>query len=82
MNHDILNAHRFSSWNREQLLTSKYCACFACLARFTPVKISEWTDDEQTAVCPECQVDAVLGSACGVDLTDEFLQRMHEYWFE
>jgi len=82
VNHDILDAHRFSSWNREQLLASTYCACFNCKARYAPGKITLWTDDEQTAVCPECSVDAVLGNASGVDLTDEFLERMHEYWFE
>lgn len=82
MNQDILQAHRFSSWNREQLQASSECACFYCLEHYPPSEICAWTDGEQTAVCPNCQVDAVLGNASGVNLDGEFLKRMHAYWFD
>jgi hypothetical protein len=34
----------------------------------------------QTATCPFCKVDSVIGSASGYDLADEFLRSLHDYW--
>jgi len=43
--------------------------------------ISEWIDDGQTALCPKCEIDSVIGTASGFPITHEFLMRMHEHWF-
>ena len=34
----------------------------------------------QTATCPICKVDSVIGSASGYALTDELLRSLHDYW--
>lgn len=34
----------------------------------------------QTAVCPKCEDTSVIGDAAGVDITEEFLKTVHEYW--
>jgi len=34
----------------------------------------------KTATCPVCQVDSVIGSASGYDLTDDFLHALHDHW--
>jgi hypothetical protein len=34
----------------------------------------------QTATCPFCEVDSVIGSASGYALTDELLRLLHEHW--
>ena len=34
-----------------------------------------------TAICPRCECDAVLGSASGYALTDEFLRELNQYWY-
>jgi hypothetical protein len=34
-----------------------------------------------TAICPICETDAVIGSASGYDLTDEFLRALNAHWF-
>ena len=34
----------------------------------------------QTATCPFCKVDSVVGSASGYDLSDAFLRSLHDYW--
>jgi hypothetical protein len=36
---------------------------------------------EDTAMCPRCGIDSVIGSASGIDLTPEFLRKMHDFWF-
>jgi len=51
------------------------------LAMFGPAEIVEWTDANengvgQTAICPHCGIDSVIGSD-GEPLTDEILRAMH-----
>ncbi|MBK8235849.1 MAG: cytoplasmic protein [Deltaproteobacteria bacterium] len=81
----IRAAHGHSSHHRAELLASATCGCFYCCATFAPGEIDEWTDevdDEgQTALCPRCGVDAVLGDRSGYPLSPEFLREMHRRWF-
>jgi hypothetical protein len=49
---------------------------------FPPDQIVEWVDEDDTAICPECGVDSVIGSDSGVPLTPEFLKQMKHRWFE
>lgn len=77
-----IRAHKHSSRHRPEIERSEECGCFYCLRRFKPKEIEEWTDDETTAMCPYCGIDSVIGSASGYPLSDGFLQRMHNYWFE
>lgn len=86
MNDDHILAHRYSSGHRRQLLASSACGCFYCLAIFPPTAIVNWIDMDdddigQTAYCPECGIDSVIGSASGYPITTEFLQRMKAHWF-
>ena len=75
-------AHDYSIFNREQLKQSKRCGCFDCVKIFDPSEIVEWCDlDEDTALCPYCGIDSVLGDASGFEITGELLQQMHDYWF-
>lgn len=78
---DIFAAHRHSLKHRADIDVSASCACFNCIARFVPDDIKEWTDDGQTALCPRCGIDSVLGSASGVSLDTDFLKEMRAYWF-
>jgi hypothetical protein len=74
-------AHKRSIRHRAELEASAICGCFYCLSTFPPSEMAEWIDDSQTALCPDCRVDAVIGSASGYPITPEFLQRMHDHWF-
>jgi hypothetical protein len=78
---DHIAAHRRCSRHRAELELSEICGCFYCMAIFAPSSITEWIDDEQTAICPECPVDSVIGSASGYPITKSFLERMHAHWF-
>jgi uncharacterized paraquat-inducible protein A len=81
-NDDSLEAaHKHCRLNRAELQISSHCGCFYCLAVFTPVEIVEWVDEGQTALCPRCPVDSVIGSAAGYPITADFLLRMHDKWF-
>lgn len=80
-NEDHILAHKHSSNHRGELESSALCGCFYCLSIFRPSEIVEWIDDDQTAICPKCPVDSVIGSASGFPVTKEFLKRMYDYWF-
>ncbi|MEM7180329.1 MAG: cytoplasmic protein [Spirochaetota bacterium] len=78
---EVLEAHKHSFYNRDEIEKSKTCGCFYCLEVFQPTEILLWTDELSTAICPRCGVDSVLGSASGYSLEPDFLKDMQEYWF-
>ena len=85
---NLEEAWEHCSHHREEIMKSKFCACFYCLKVFPRKEIEEWTDWEEddtpkTAICPKCKVDAVLGNASGLPIRDTgFLEAMYERWFE
>jgi hypothetical protein len=78
---DHISAHEHCRLNRAELERSEICGCFYCMTIFPPEKIVEWIDDGQSAMCSNCPVDSVIGSASGYPITKEFLERMHAHWF-
>ncbi len=81
MEPDYIAAHKHSFKNRDEVMRSDLCGCFYCLSTFRPDEIVNWTDDGQTAICPRCPVDSVIGSASGCPLEKEFLKKMNDHWF-
>ena len=78
----IIEAHKFSSNHKKELLNDQKCGCFFCLKIFGPKEITDWIKDtEGTAICPYCGVDSVIGESSGFPMTKEFLSKMYEYWF-
>jgi hypothetical protein len=71
--------------NREEVLASSICGCFYCGETFPPSEINRWTDEwqgvGQTALCPRCGIDSVIGSESGYAVAREFLRQMHDRWF-
>ena len=70
--------------NRKQLLASEIGACFYCFGEFPPSSVTEWCDENdqgigQTALCPHCGVDTVVGFNGPVDR--EWLQQAHKRGF-
>jgi uncharacterized paraquat-inducible protein A len=78
---DHILAHKHCSNHHDELEKSEQCGCFYCIAIFPPSAIDEWADSYQTAMCPRCGIDSVIGSASGYPITAEFLNRMHAHWF-
>lgn len=84
-------AHAKSIRHRNEIENSELCGCFYCMAIFSPSHIISWCDtyaDEvggpqygHTAICPNCSVDSVIGSASGYTITIEFLEQMNRRWF-
>lgn len=81
---DVEAAHGFSIHNRKQLEKSNMCGCFECVKIFTPSEIEEYIEEEpdDTAICPYCGIDAVIGESSGYPMTEDFMKRMHRRWIE
>jgi hypothetical protein len=84
--YDLEAAHKRSIYHREEVLTSETCGCFYCCHIFSPAEISEWTDEnesgvEETALCPRCGIDSVIGSRSGYPIDAHFLGAMKARWF-
>jgi hypothetical protein len=44
-------------------------------------EIEEWIDpNDDTALCPYCDIDSVIGDASGYEITEEFLRKMNDHW--
>jgi len=83
---DVREGHKHSSNNRAELSRSVKCGCFCCCSIFSPTEIEKWIDGDergigQTALCPHCGIDSIIGDASGYTISLEFLKRMEHYWF-
>jgi hypothetical protein len=80
---DYILAHEYCSSNKESIMKSDLCGCFYCLAIFTHAEIYEWIPDKKgdTALCPKCGIDSVIGSDSNFPMKKEFLNKMKQYWF-
>jgi hypothetical protein len=84
--HPLRAAHNKSIRHRAEIESSKECGCFYCKKIFGPDQIVDWTDmynphAQQTALCPVCGIDSVIGSASGLEISAGFLAEMHAAWF-
>lgn len=78
---DHIEAHKYCKGNKKQLSNDRICGCFYCLEIFPPKEIKTWLHYEETAICPYCCIDSVIGESTGYPITKEFLKKMNEHWF-
>jgi hypothetical protein len=75
-----------SARHREHILRSDVLGCFFCVRCFDVHAIETWWDRDahgvgQTATCPHCGLDTVIGNAMGIEITDELLSALQDYLF-
>lgn len=80
---DWNKASDYCIYNKNIILKSKNAACYCCVNHFKASMVTEFVDNEDTtALCPLCGVDAVLGDATGLPIENvEYLQAMHALGF-
>lgn len=70
-----------STRNKSEIAESSECGCFYCLQRFSAKEIEEWADNGETALCPKCGCESVLGDASVPELTERLLEKMRQQFF-
>lgn len=90
----LLSAFRFTTNNWAQIQASSVCGCCNCVQTFPADEIVGWTGldmhnmddpaavDNQTAMCPKCGSEAVLGDKSGYPINANFLGQMNSAWFQ
>ena len=74
-------AHRHCIYNRAELERSRDIGFFSCMKIFHNAQlINEYCDGGETALCPCCSKDSLIGDASGYPITMTFLHGMHEIW--
>ena len=76
------NIYRHTLHNRMEIAKSSMCGCISCRSVFAATEVVDYIDAGQTALCPECGIDAVIGDAAGVELAAEQLATMNKKYFE
>jgi len=82
--YNVFTPHMYCSDNYQSISLSKNCICIYCKQIFPKDAVTDWieTEKEKTAICPFCVIDAVIGDATKVTITDiEFIKAMHKHWF-
>ncbi len=77
----IRKAHKHTFRNRKEIEASEVCGCGSCARVFPVSEIKAWADEGETAICPYCDVDILIGDASGIPLTEEFLNAMAKKYF-
>lgn len=80
---ELAKIHDHSFENKEEIMKSNTCGCFYCKEMFAPSEIKEWVGDKSgdTALCPYCFVDSVIGNASGIEITNKLLEELHSKFF-
>lgn len=77
----LSDVYRHTIHNRAEVEASRTCHCICCQTSFQPSEINAYADGGDTAICPNCDCDAVIGDACGFELTGELLGQLHDKYF-
>ena len=73
---ELIKRHKCAIHNRKDLEVADNCGCFYCKNIYNPKQIKEWCDNQQTAICPYCSIDAVISNP-----SEEELNVLHKYYF-
>ena len=75
--------HSHTIRNRKEIDQSEYCHCISCIKSYpSPIVMRFIKDgDGETALCPYCGIDAVIGDGCGLEIDQEILITLNKRWF-
>ena len=74
---NIDNVTRFSFNNVEELDRTEMCGCYFCIRIFPVSEVTDFVDNGITALCPNCDIDAILPGVTSIP----FLEAACERWF-
>lgn len=77
---EMRKAHKFTHSNLWYLSENQTCRCIYCLEEFESNEIDDYTLDD-TALCPRCGIDAVIGEKSGCIITKEEAEEFYEFFF-
>jgi len=79
---ELDNLHKLSGSHEDHLKNSETASCFYCLSTFPVsdiVHCIEEKDGGKTAICPVCDIDAVIPG--NKNITPEQLKELQQHYF-
>lgn len=73
---NIENFCRDAFKNRSRIKPDEMVSCYYCRTSYLGKYITEWTDNNQTAICP-CGIDSVVP----YEVDPRTLEKAYDYWF-
>lgn len=75
--------HKHTFENRREIEQSSMCGCASCQSIFPASEIESYIKDKNgdTALCPYCSTDAVIGDACGLTIDERILRKLGKNWW-
>jgi NAD-dependent SIR2 family protein deacetylase len=71
---------QYATNNKDDVEKSDKCYCVYCLQSYPAATVTEYIDT--TAVCPRCNIDAVIPDSVGFEITDAILRAWRRQGFE
>lgn len=84
-NEELHEIHNHCTANREDVEASSRCACFCCQKVYRATEVYDFIVEpslKETALCPHCGVDAVIGDVTGIPFYKELIGKLHQHYFE
>ena len=84
---ELHEIHTHCTANRKEVEASSRCACFYCQEVYCASEVYDFIvepslDFKETALCPRCGVDTVIGDATGIPFYKELMEKLHQHYFE
>ena len=75
--------HSHTIRNRKEIDQSEFCHCISCCQSYPSPIVMDFIKDGkgETALCPNCGIDALIGDACGLSINQEILTTLNKRWF-
>ena len=73
--------YKHSCRNHAELKQSLKCGCFSCGRIFDATEVEDYIDGGETALCPYCDVESVVGDASGIELNLIVLNELNKMYF-
>ena len=77
----LKDTHLHTINNRGEIESSNNCGCISCRRIFPASEVEDYIDRGATAMCPYCDIDAVIGDASGIKITNELLAELNKKYF-
>lgn len=75
------DAHSHTIRNRSEIARSHICVCLCCKARFKAAEVTGYIDSGETALCPCCGCDAVVGDSSCADISPQAVEELNKKYF-
>lgn len=75
----LKQVHEHSFKNKEEILRSCKCLCFHCFRTYNSNDVEMFipeNDGNETALCPLCITDTLIGDASGFELSDQLIDEL------